>query len=454
MNKRKLLIVEDEVAVAKQLKWGLGSTYEISMAHDPDQARTLLNKGAFAVVILDLGLPPHPDKPVEGFKLLENIVSTSPQTKVIVTTGNSEHENAVRAIGLGAADFYAKPVDLNLLKFILERTFKINELEQINEQMRQQADTAGSFCGMLGVSQAMIRLFASIRQVSNTDYPVLITGASGTGKEMVARAVHSLSSRSDQSLVIINCGAIPENLIESELFGHEKGSFTGAVGRKPGRFQQADKGSLFLDEIGELPLSLQVKILRFLQEGTIERVGSEKTITLDTRIIAATNVDLEAAVRNGSFRQDLFFRLNVVPLEMPDLKDRPEDILLLAHSFLQEESKAIGRGHVKFMPGAVSAMTAYEWPGNVRELKNRIRRALGTTSGHGISPADLGFEDYEETLTEEGVLTIKEARDAAEIKAIRMALALQGNNISQAAKLLKVSRPTLHDLLKKHGIKT
>jgi len=452
MNKRKLLIVEDEVAVAKQLKWGLGSNYEISMAHDPDQARGLLNKARFAVVILDLGLPPNPDNPVEGFRLLEDIVSTWPQTKVIVTTGNSEQVNAVRAIGLGAEDFYAKPVDLNLLNFILERTFKIHELEEMNRRMQQDADAGGSFCGMLGVSPAMVKLFQRIRQVSATDYPVLITGASGTGKEMAARAVHALSSRARQPLVIINCGAIPDNLLESELFGHEKGSFTGAVGRKAGRFQQADRGTLFLDEIGELPLNLQVKILRFLQEGTIERVGSEKTITLDTRIVTATNVDLEAAVSKGSFREDLFFRLNVVPVNMPDLRDRPEDILFLAQNFLREEAKALGRGNVRLMPGAISAMTAYGWPGNVRELQNRIRRALGTTTGHAIDAADLGFEEQDQAPDMDSVQTLKEARDAAEIRAVRQALALQNNNISQAAKLLQVSRPTLHDLLKKHGI--
>jgi len=454
MNKRKLLIVEDEVAVAKQLKWGLGSNYEISMAHDPDQARDLLKKAGFAVVILDLGLPPNPDNPVEGFRLLEAIVSTWPQTKVIVTTGNSEQENAVRAIGLGAEDFYAKPVDLNLLNFILERTFKLHELEEMNRRMQQEADAGGSFCGMLGVSPAMVKLFQRIRQVSATDYPVLITGASGTGKEMAARAVHALSSRARQPLVIINCGAIPDNLLESELFGHEKGSFTGAVGRKAGRFQQADRGTLFLDEIGELPLNLQVKILRFLQEGTIERVGSEKTITLDTRIVTATNVDLEAAVSKGSFREDLFFRLNVVPVNMPDLRDRPEDIMFLAQNFLREEAKALGRGQVRFMPGAISAMTAYGWPGNVRELQNRIRRALGTTTGHAIDAADLGFDEEKQAVSMDSVQTLKEARDAAEIRAVRQALALQNNNISQAAKLLQVSRPTLHDLLKKHGIET
>jgi two-component system NtrC family response regulator len=454
MKRRKLLIIEDEVSVAKQIKWGLGEDYDIILAHDVDGAKSLLASGSFAVATLDLGLPPHPDHPRQGFQLLEEMATLAPQTKVIVITGNAEQENAVRAIGLGAADFYAKPIDLKLLGFILERTFKVHELEAANRHMQQQVDRSGSLCGMLGVSGGMAALFERIRKVSTTDYPVLITGSSGTGKEMAARAVHQLSRRAKHAFVIINCGAIPENLLESELFGHEKGAFTGAVGRKIGRFEQADKGSLFLDEIGELPLALQVKILRFLQEGTIERLGGEKTITLDARIVAATNVDLEAAAQKGDFREDLFFRLNVVPLEMPDLKDRPEDILFLAHRFLQDEVNSLGRGQVSFLPAAMVAMSGYAWPGNVRELQNRIRRALGTMVGRTVSAADLGLDEMNSGNLENRLKTLKQARDEAEIKAIRQALALSGNNISQAAQFLEVSRPTLHDLLKKHGIET
>lgn len=454
MKRRKLLIIEDEVSVAKQIKWGLGETYDIILAHDGNEARTLLASGAFAVATLDLGLPPHPDQPREGFRLLEEIASLAPQTKVIVITGNAEMDNAVRAIGLGAADFFAKPIDLKLLNFILERAFRIHELETANRLMQLEANKGGSFCGMLGLSAGMTELFEGIRKISATDYPVLVTGASGTGKEMAARAVHQLSRRADQPLVIINCGAIPENLLESELFGHEKGAFTGAVGRKIGRFEQADKGSLFLDEIGELPTALQVKILRFLQEGTVERLGGEKTITVDARIIAATNVDLEAAVRKGSFREDLFFRLNVLPLNLPDLKDRPEDILFLAHRFLHDEAHDLGRGQISFLPAAMAAMSAYAWPGNVRELQNRIRRALGTMIGRSIAAADLGLAEMDSRELQNRLKTLKQAREDAEIKAIRQALALSGNNISQAAQFLEVSRPTLHDLLKKHAIET
>jgi len=452
MKKERLLIIEDEISVAKQLKWSLQKEYEITIASEAKQARSLLASGTFHVVTLDLGLPPYPDTPREGFKLIEEIASISPKTKVIVITGNAEKENAVRAIALGAADFCAKPIDLKLLNIILSRTFKIYELEEANRRLQQQEWNHGSLCGMLGISHAMGRLFDGIRQVSRTGYPALITGKSGTGKEMTARAIHSLSSRAQKSLVIINCGAIPENLIESELFGHERGAFTGAVGRKIGKFESADKATIFLDEIGELPLGMQVKILRFLQEGTIERVGGINTITLDIRIIAATNINLEDAVNKGTFREDLFYRLNVVPLRVPDLKERGEDILILAHNFLQEEIRSLGRGQVSFSPSAIAALTAYLWPGNVRELQNSIRRALSANSGRVITPLDLGLEDQAIEQNEQKLPTLKQARKAAEIETINRAMALTGNNISQAAKLIETSRPTLHDLLKKHGI--
>ncbi len=452
MTKNKLLIIEDEISVAKQLKWGLGKEYEITIASKADKARPLLGSGAFPVVTLDLGLPPHPDTPKEGFKLLEEIVTLSPQTRVIVITGNAEEENAVKAVALGAIDFCEKPIDLKLLNIILSRTFRLHELEEANQRLQQQTGKGGSLCGMIGVSSSMENLFDRIRQVSGTDYPVLITGASGTGKEMAASAVHSLSSRAKKPLVIINCGAIPENLLESELFGHEKGAFTGAAGRKSGRFEQADKGTIFLDEISELPLAMQVKILRFLQEGTVERLGGTKTITLDARIIAATNINLENAVKRGAFREDLYYRLNVVPLTVPSLKERPADILVLAHHFLGEEILSLGRGQVILSPAAISALTAYDWPGNVRELRNRIRRALGTNPGRVIDPIDMDLKEARVEPKKQKLSTLKQAREAAEIETIRQAMALTGNNISQAAKLLETSRPTLHDLLKKHRI--
>ncbi len=452
MTKKRLLVIDDEISVAKQLKWGLGDEYEVTIAVEVDQARPLLASGSFPVIALDLGLPPYPDTPQVGFKLLEEIISLSPQTKVIIITGNAEKENAVQAIALGAVDFCTKPIDLKLLNTILSRAFKIYELEAANRRLERHSFQGGEFCGMLGVSPVMGRLFERIKKVSGTGYPVLITGGSGTGKEKAAQAVHSLSPRDQKPLVIINCGAIPENLLESELFGHEKGAFTGAAGVKIGKFQQADGGTIFLDEIGELPLALQVKILRFLQESTVERLGGTKTITLDVRIIAASNINLKDAVKEGRFREDLFYRLNVVPIKVPSLKERAEDILLLAHHFLREESQELQRGAVSLSPAAISALTANSWPGNVRELQNRIRRALGTTSGRIIDPVDLGLEDAPPAPVGQKLLTLKQAREAVEIKTIRQALALTGNNISQAARLLETSRPTLHDLLKKYGI--
>lgn len=452
--KQKLLIIEDENSVAKQLRWGLDKEYEISLAANAEQAKPLLASGVFPVATLDLGLPPYPDTPQQGFALLEEIASLAPHTKVIVITGSAEETNAVKAIGLGAADFYAKPIDLSILKIILSRTFRINALEEANRQLQRQSSQSGSLCGMIGISPAMNNLFARLLHASKTNYPILITGNTGTGKEMAARAVHSLSPRANQPLIIINCGAIPENLLESELFGHEKGAFTGAAGRQIGKFEQADGGTIFLDEIGELPLCLQVKILRVLQESTIERLGGSKTLQLDVRIIAATNVDLEQAVVHKTFREDLFYRLNVVPIKIPDLQERPEDILLLAHNFLQEEARKLRRGQISFAPSALGALSVHGWRGNVRELQNRIRRALGTTMDNVITSVDLGLEELSMDGEGQQLSTIKEARETAEKNAVHRALALCGNNISQAAKLLEVSRPTLHDLLKKHEITT
>ncbi len=450
--KKKLLVIEDENSVAKQLRWGLEKEYDITTVSDAGQAKPLLGSGVFPVATLDLGLPPYPDTPQQGFELLGEISSLAPHTRVIVITGNAEKENAVKAIALGASDFCAKPIDLQILSIILSRTFKIHELEEANRRLQRQSSLNEPLCGMLGISPVMKEVFERLKHASKTDYPVLITGDTGTGKEMAACAVHNLSKRAEKPLIIINCGAIPENLLESELFGHEKGAFTGAVARKIGKFEQADQGTIFLDEIGELPLLLQVKILRFLQESTIERLGGTKTIALNVRIIAATNINLEEASKQGTFREDLFFRLNVVPLRIPNLSERSEDILLLAHSFLQEESRKLHRGQTSFSPAAIAALTAHDWPGNIRELQNHVRRALGTTMDRVLTPVDLGLEDVPMEQEEQKLSTLKEARDVAEGNAVRQALALSGNNISQASKLLDISRPTLHDLLKKHEI--
>ncbi len=450
----KLLIIEDESSVAKQLKWSLGDLYDISIAEDGEKARQLLQTGVFPVITLDLGLPPLPNSPKEGMKILGEMASLSPHTKAIVITGNAEQDNAVQAIALGAADFCTKPIDLNMLQIILKRTFGIHALESTNRKLQLQASqNKNVLCNMYGISEAITKVFSTIQKVAATNYPVLITGNSGTGKEMAAHAIHELSSRSKKPFVIINCGAIPENLMESELFGHEKGSFTGAVARKIGKFEQADNGTIFLDEIGELPLSMQVKILRCLQEGTIERIGSNTTIQLDVRIVAATNIDFHTAISQGSFREDLYFRLNVVPVKLPSLKERSEDILLLAQHFLRSEAQTLNAGRVSFAPKAMASLTCHGWPGNVRELQNRVRRALSLFSGKMITSEDLGLEEVsEDNNMNEKLLTLQEARSHAEIHAIQQALILTGNNISQAAKLLGTSRPTLHDLINKHSI--
>ena len=452
MLKERLVIIEDETSVAKQLKWSLGGDYDITIAVDAEKSKQLLACGAFPVATLDLGLPPSPDNPQVGLKLLEDLTTLAPRTKIIVITGNSEQDTAVRAVASGAVDFCPKPIDLKVLQVILDRTFKLHALQEANRQFRLHSDQCDSLCGMIGVAPVMQDMFSMVRKISANDYPVLISGESGTGKEMVAHAIHELSPRRKNSIVIVNCGAIPENLLESELFGHERGAFTGAVARKPGKLEQGNKGTIFLDEIGELPLSMQVKILRCLQEGTIERIGGNHTLSLDIRIIAASNTDLKQAIEDGIFREDLYFRLNVVPIELPSLKERPEDIMVLAQHFLRKEGQSLKTGRMSFSPGAIAALSSHDWPGNVRELQNRIRRAIAICSGPMIMPVDLGLGTCQTDPVDEKLLTLQAARDEGELQCVRRALMLTGNNITQAAKLLETSRPTLHDLIRKHGI--
>ncbi|WP_457577105.1 PEP-CTERM-box response regulator transcription factor, partial [Desulfomarina sp.] len=446
--KPKLLIIEDELSVAKQLRWGLDKEYDITIATTVKQAKPLLASGVFRIATLDLGLPPYPDSPRQGFSLLEEIPALAPHCRIIVITGNAEKENAIRAVAMGAADFCAKPIDLKVLKIILSRTLKIHQLEEENRQQQCRNYEKGKFCGMIGSSTVMQEIFRQFIHAGKTDYPVLLSGNTGTGKEIAARAIHSLSSRSDKPFITINCGAIPENLLESELFGHEKGSFTGAAKRKTGKFEQADHGTIFLDEIGELPHTLQVKLLRVLQEGTIDRVGGNETIKLDIRIIAATNRNLAEETENNRFREDLFYRLNVVPINLPDLKERQEDILLLAQDCLNRESEKLQR-KASFAPAALAARATHPWPGNVRELQNRIKRALGSTQGKIISLTDMGFQQSDVKEENQKLSTLKQARESAEYSVVCRALALSNNNISRAAKLLEISRPTLHDLIKK-----
>jgi two-component system, NtrC family, response regulator len=452
VKKDRLLIVEDENSIAKQLKWALNDIYDISFANEGKTARKLLASGTFPVATLDLGIPPHPDTSEEGLKILEELPALAPHTKVVVITGNTEQQTALQAVRLGAVDYCEKPIDLEVLQIILDRTFKMQALETANRRLIQQTDQTGMLCGMLGVSPVMQNMFRMIKKVSLSDYHVLISGESGTGKEMVAHAIHELSLRANKPLVIINCGAIPENLLESELFGHEKGSFTGAVSRKIGKFEYADSGTVFLDEVGELSMAMQVKLLRFLQEGTIERVGGKSPLNLDVRVVAATNSDLKAAVDQGTFREDLYFRLNVVPMKLPCLRERIEDIIILAQHFLRSEARSLKRAHVSFSPDAITALMVHNWPGNVRELQNRVRRAIATLSSKWVTAAALGLETCMLQQAGKTFFPLHEARNRAERNCILQALALTGNNISEAAKLLEASRPTVYDLIKKHGI--
>jgi len=401
------------------------------------------------VVLLDLGLPPRPNDTEEGFKTLCDLLSARPTAKIVVITGQGEKENALKAIGEGAYDFLAKPILVDDLKIILRRAFHVARLEREYRAAQAQMDS-GDFEGMIGSSPAMEAIFSAIRKMATTDVPVLVLGESGTGKELVARGIHRRSSRCAGPFVAINCGAIPEALLESELFGHEKGSFTGAHAQTVGRIETAAGGTLFLDEIGELPLALQVKLLRFLQEGTVERVGGRKTIPVNVRVIAATNSDLKQGMAGGRFREDLYFRLAVVVIAMPALRDRHGDIALLAKGLFRrfaEEQKSRLKG---FSPAAQRVMEAYHWPGNVREMENLIRRAVIMADGTTISAADLGL-----ATTESGYpgSTLKEAREHLEREMITRALERHHGTIARAAADLGVSRPTLYELMEKLGMK-
>jgi len=447
MNKERILIVEDESSMAKQLKWGLADIYESSVAKDAAEAKSLIAQESPAVVLLDLGLPPDPDGAEEGLRLLRDISRETPGMKVIVITGNTDRDNAVKAISLGAYDYHTKPVNIDELKIVLKRAIYLANLEQHVSQLQGMLSDETQFEGMIATTKPMMTLFDKAKKVARTDYPILIQGESGTGKERLARAIHNLSERSDKPFVIVDCGAIPENLLESELFGHEKGSFTGAHARQIGKLERARTGSVVLDEIGELPLMLQVKLLRFLQEHTIERIGGKVPIQVDARVIAITNVDLKKAVQEGNFREDLYYRLNVVPLSVPALRERKDDIPVLAKYFLETYSQEIGPRFKGFSPEAMDAIMNYDWPGNVREIQNRIRRGVVMAEQDHIEARDIDLEPHERAGK-----TLKEARDEAELSAINHALARHNYNITRAAHDLDISRPTLHDLIRKHAI--
>lgn len=445
MRKQKLLIVDDDEDLRTQMKWALSADYDVCLAEDRKSALAAMNKEKPEVVTLDLGLPPQPAGVEEGFAILDQILDEYGNTKVIIITGRGEKEHALRAIEKGACDFFYKPIELDELKIVLGRTFHIAQLEREQRELKQRLSD-DTFEFMIGTSQVMQDIFSMIRKIATTDAPVLIIGESGTGKELVARAVHRQGLRATGPFIPINCSAIPENLIESELFGHEKGTFTGAHAQRKGRFEMAEGGTLFLDEIGELPTMLQVKLLRFLQEKTIERIGGRQQIEVDTRVLAATNRNLEEAIKNGSFREDLYYRLNVLRINLPPLRDRQTDILLLAKTFLDRYCQEHRKKIKGFSDQAINAIEGYAWPGNVRELENRVKRAVIMSDGKKISLEDMEMESLD---IETKRMTLKDAREDVEKKLIIKAIARNDNNLSKAAADLGISRPTLYDMMDK-----
>lgn len=446
--KPKLLIVDDDDEIRTQMRWALTADYVILQAADRTAALEQFRTHRPSVVLLDLGLPPHPGNPEEGLAALSEILAVDRLTKVVIVSGQGEKTPALRAIGAGAYDFVVKPVEMQEMKLLLRRCFHLAQLEREFHQL-QETLREDSFEGLLGTGARMQTVFDSIRKVATTEAPVLILGESGTGKEMTARAIHQRSTRKNGPFVAINCSAIPESLIESELFGHEKGSFTGAHTQRKGRIEHSSGGTLFLDEIGEVPLPIQVKLLRFLQEQCIERVGGRQEIVVDTRVIAATNADLKKGMTSGSFREDLFYRLAVVQITLPPLRDREDDIVFLAQAFLNRFAKENGKTNVTFGPDALRAIRRHGWPGNVRELQNRVRRAIIMGEGKRLTAQDLELDAAGDGAQ---ATTLKEARERLESEMIRQVLKKHAGKITSAAIELGISRPTLYELMDKLGI--
>ena len=440
----KLLIVEDDAGLQRQLRWAYDD-YEVIVAGDRREAIDAVRAEEPAVVTLDLGLPPDPDGVSEGFATLADILRLKPDTKVIVASGHGARESALRAIAEGAWDFYQKPIDIDALGLIVARAFHVHALEEENRRLATAPREA--LGGLITAAPEMLKVTGMIERVASADVSVMLLGASGTGKEVLARGLHEKSGRKGQ-FIAINCAAIPETLLESELFGHEKGAFTGAVKTTEGKIELADGGTLFLDEIGDVPLPLQVKLLRFLQERVIERVGGRKPIAVDTRIVCATHQDVDAMVAGGTFREDLYYRLAEIVVRIPSLAERTGDPVLLAKHFLHHYAKTMNRPVTGLSPDALSAIDAWGWPGNVRELENRMKRAVIMADGKSVTAIDL---DLAERDTPDPI-NLKAVRETADRKAIRHALARAEGNISNTAKLLGISRPTLYDLLKNYDL--
>jgi two-component system NtrC family response regulator len=446
---RPLLIVEDDPALQKQMRWAFDS-YETVTAAERESALVQLRRHAPAVVTMDLGLPPDADGATEGFRLLEEIIVAAPETKVIVLTGQNDRSNALRAIGLGAYDFFAKPFEPELLGLTIERAFRLYDLQQENRRL-QAARQPDGFAGLISRDPGVLKMCRTVEKIAAADVTALLLGESGTGKEVIARALHDLSPRRAQRFVAINCAAIPDTLLESELFGYEKGAFTGAAKQTLGKIETANRGTLMLDEIGDLPHPLQAKLLRFLQERVIERIGGREEIPVDVRIVCATHQDLATLIKDGRFREDLYYRLAEIVVNIPPLRDRQGDAALLAHAFVQRFAAQQKRGTVTLRPDTIAAIEAHLWPGNVRELENCIKRAVIMAENSQITPDDVGLAvPGDDDLTS---FDLRKVRDDADRRAIVAILGRVNGNVVRAAEVLGVSRPTLYDLMHRLGLK-
>ncbi len=447
-GKRKLLIVEDDAGLLNQLRWCF-EQYEVLAAQDRASELAQVRRHEPAVILQDLGLPPDPAGVSEGLAALSEVLSLAPDVKLIVITGNDDRENAVKAVGLGAYDFYQKPIDTDVLTLMVERAYRIHELEHENRRLMQQQSVSG-LNGIIATSERMLQISRLIEKVAPTSATVLLLGESGTGKELLARAIHSLSPRAEERFVTINCAAIPETLLESELFGYEKGAFTGALKQTYGKIEHADGGTLFLDEVGDMPLALQAKLLRFLQQRVIERVGGHEEIPVDVRVVCATNQNLTELMGQGRFREDLYYRISEVTVKVPALRERDGDMIVLARTFLDKYARLHGRSLRGFSQDALQAIQAHRWPGNVRELENKINGAVILAEGKQVTARDLDLDGAPQAPVP---LNLRQVRDQAERQAIVRALSMDKGNISKAAELLGISRPTLYDLMNKHGLK-
>lgn len=445
MSKPRLLIVDDDPGLQKQLKWCF-EDYDIDVVGDRKSAIDALKSSNAPVVTLDLGLPPDPANASEGLATLSEILAMAPHTKVIVVSGNDDREVAINAVAQGAYDFYEKPVDPDVLRLIVERAHRLYSLEEENRKL--SGAKSEPLKGLIAGSREMMNVCLHVEKIAPTDTSVLLNGSSGTGKEILARAIHELSDRAKNNFVAINCAAIPENLLESELFGYEKGAFTGATKQTKGKFEYSDGGTLFLDEMGDLPLALQAKLLRFLQERSIERVGGRDEISVDTRVVCATHKDIHKLIELGEFREDLYYRISEVTIAIPSLAERAGDAILIGRFLLKKYGEEMNKKVKDFSPAALAAVEQYRWPGNVRELENRVKRAVIMADGQFVEAHDLELD----VASENQFSSLKEIRERAELDAIQKAIAFNDGQIGKAAEMLQVSRPTVYHLLKKYNI--